>query len=139
MANQIDISKLKAVQVMPNVDSVDKDWIGWIDFVASKYGSNLGKQMFVDAWQKRGSRKANTRNIRTHLKEKYNIEIDETVWDNIVDKGGDLGDSISGALKVGKYVSIAVGLIVLGGLAMIVFNIGKNPAKAAGTAAKIMI
>lgn len=138
MPNAIESTKLKAIQVMPSINSVDKDWIGWIDFIVSKYGSGLGKQMFVDAWQKRGSRAANTRTIRTHLKSSYNIEIDENIWDNIVDKGGDLGDSISNVLKVGKYVTIAVGVIVLGGLAMIVFNIGKDPIRAAGTAAKFI-
>ncbi len=138
MKNTIDANKIKAIEVMPNINSVDKDWIGWIDFVVSKYGSGVGKQMFIDAWQKRGSRNANTRMIRTHLKSQYNIEIDESVWDNIVDKGGDLGDSISNVLKVGKYVTIAVGVIVLGGLAMIVFNVGKNPIKAVGTATKFI-
>jgi hypothetical protein len=135
MAQQ-DIQKLKAIQTMPTVKSSDADWIRWSDFVIGKYGSGLGKQIFINVWEKRGSRNANTRAIRQHLKDKYNIVINESVWDNVVDAGGSIADSVSSVLKVGKYATLAVGVIVIGGLAMIIFNIGKDPAKAVGAATK---
>ncbi len=130
MAQQINIQKVKAVQIMPTVSSQDKDWIAWSDFVIDNYGSTLGKQIFINAWQKRGSRNANTRTIRLHLKNNHEIEIDESVWDNVVDIGGGIGDSFAKVMKVGKittYVVIGiVGVTIVG----IAYSLIKNPSNA---------
>jgi len=118
----IDINKLNAIQTMPTLKSVDTDWIKWADSVIGHYGSDLGKQIFINTWQKRGSKAANTNAIRTHLKTKYDIVIDESVWDKIVDSGASIGDSISKALKVGKVTLIVVGGILLVGVSMAIYN-----------------
>lgn len=126
----LDVTKLKAYQTMPTFKSIDTDWINWADFVISKYGTSLGKEIFINTWVKRGSRNANTRTIRLHLKEKYNIEIDESVWDKIVDVGGGITDSFAHFMKIGKiatYVVVGlVGVTVIG----IAYNLIKNPSNA---------
>lgn len=126
----VDVTKLKAYQSMPTISSVDTDWIKWVDFVMAQYGTSVGKQIFINTWIKRGSRKANTRPIRLHLKDNYNIEIDESVWDNIVDVGGGISDSVSKVMRVGKitaYVVLGlVGVTVIG----IAYSLIKNPKNA---------
>ena len=115
---------------MPTVSSQDKDWIAWSDFVIDNYGSTLGKQIFINAWQKRGSRNANTRTIRLHLKNNHDIEIDESVWDSVVDIGGGIGDSLAKVMKVGKittYVVLGiVGVTIIG----VAYSLIKNPSNA---------
>lgn len=127
---QLNIQKVKAVQIMPTVKSPDTDWISWSDFVIDNYGSTLGKQIFINAWQKRGSRSANSRTLRMHLKDKHKIEIDESVWDNVVDIGGGIGDGFSKVMKVGKittYVVVGiVGVTIIG----IAYSLIKNPSNA---------
>lgn len=130
MAQTINIQKVKAVQIMPTVSSQDKDWIAWSDFVIDNYGSTLGKQIFINAWQKRGSRTANSVAIRKHLKNKYDIVIDESVWDSILDTGDSISDGFAKVMKVGKittYVVIGiVGVTIVG----IAYSLIKNPSNA---------
>lgn len=130
METKIDITKLKAYQSMPTIKSIDTDWIKWADYVIAQYGTSLGKQIFINTWTKRGSRNANTRPIRLHLKNKYDIEIDESVWDKIVDVGGGISDGFGTFMKVGKITGIVVlglvGVTVIG----IAYSLIKNPSNA---------
>jgi len=120
MADKVDISKTQAVITMPALKSNDAAWIKWSDLVIPRYGTDKGKQIFIEAWEKRGSRDANTRSIRTHLKDKYGIEIDESVWDKIVDVGGAIGDIGSKTMKIVKVVVIVA---VVGAIAYYGFKI----------------
>lgn len=125
----IDIHNLKAFQTMPVLKSTDTDWIKWSDLIFSKYGTDLGKQLFINVWEKRGSKAANTYALRSHLKDEYNIEIDESIWDKIVDVGGGVGDAFGKIFKMGKYTIIAVagiGLLVVG---LTVYNNLKSAGK----------
>jgi len=126
----VDVKTLKAYQSMPTIKSIDTDWIKWVDFVMAQYGTNLGKQIFINTWTKRGSRNANTRPIRQHLKDKYNIEIDESVWDKIVDVGGGISDGFGTFMKVGKITTIVVVGLVGVTLIGIAYSLIKNPSNA---------
>lgn len=117
-----EVKDLKAFQSMPTLKSVDTEWIKWADLVIGKYGTDIGKQIFIKTWEKRGSRDANTRTIRLHLKDKYNIEIDESVWDKIVDVGGGIGDSLGRAFKVGKITLYVVGGVIVLSVGLALFN-----------------
>lgn len=123
---EIKLENITAYKTMPTLKSIDTDWIKWADFVISKYGTDLGKQIFINTWTKRGSRNANTRPIRLHLKDKYNIEIDDSVWDKIVDIGGGISDTIGKALKVGKVTLIVAGGVVVLAIGFALFNAIKS-------------
>jgi len=127
---KVDVTKLKAYQTMPNLKSKDTDWIKWVDFVMSQYGRTLGTQIFINTWQKRGSRDANSRTIRQHLKGKYDIEIDESVWDNVVDVAGGIGDGFNKLLKVGKITAYVVVGIVAVTVVGVAISLIKNPSNA---------
>jgi len=111
----IEVKNIKAIQTLPSIGSSDADWIKWSDGL-DKYGSTLGKQIFISAWTKRGSRAANTRPLRLHLKDK-GIEIDESVWDKVVDIGGGVGDFFGSAFKMGKWTLIIGAVVVVGAFA----------------------
>ena len=125
----VDIHNLKAFQTMPVLKSTDADWIKWSDLIFRKYGTDLGKQLFINVWEKRGSKAANTYALRSHLKDEYNIEIDESVWDKIVDVGGGIGDALGKALKMGKITILVVGGIGLLIVGLTVYNNIKSAGK----------
>ncbi len=54
----------------------------------------------------------------------------------MVDAGSDVTDFFGDFFTVGKYLGIGMGVILVGGIAMLIFNIAKEPAKAVGTAIK---
>ena len=107
---------------MPALKSPDTDWIKWSDLIFRKYGNDLGKQLFINVWEKRGSKAANTYALRSHLKDEYDIEIDESVWDKIVDVGGGIGDTFGKIFKMGKYTILVVGGIGLLVIGLTVYN-----------------
>jgi hypothetical protein len=68
---------------------------------------------------------------------KLGIEIEEKAWyATVTDVVDDAIDDIGSFLNLGKYMTIGVGFILVGGLAMLIFNIAKQPAQTLGTAIK---
>ena len=118
----VDVTSLKAYQTMPALKSADTEWIKWSDLIFRKYGNDLGKQLFINVWEKRGSKAANTYALRSHLKDEYNIEIDESVWDKIVDVGGGIGDTFGKIFKMGKITILVVGGVALLIVGLTVYN-----------------
>lgn len=109
--SKIDAKTIKAVQTMPTVKSTDVQWMEWAKTVQNKYGDELGDQIVLGAWKKRGSREANTNALRAQFL-KYGIEIDSSAWDKVVDVGVGVGNAFSKAFKVGKVVLITGGIVV---------------------------
>lgn len=124
----VDIKNKKAYLTMPSIKSTDADWIKWSDLVMSRYGASLGKQVFLAAWQKRGSNAANTVAFRKHIKSEYNLEIDESVWNKVADLGGGLADGFGKLLKVGKTTLIVGGVVVVLALGLTLYGMASRPA-----------
>lgn len=127
MAIKVDIEKSDVYKTMPGIKSTDADWIKWSDRVMNRYGSSLGKQVFLAAWNKRGGQAANTYEFRKHIRDAYGLEINESAWNKITDFGGGVAESVGKVLKVGKYVLI--GGAILAGIVIITMGItvAKNP------------
>lgn len=120
----IDITQTKAYQTMPTVKSTDTQWLDWLHYINSRYGNDTARKLFLALWTKRGSSDANTIELRHQLKDKYKIEIDESVWNKIADVGGSISSGFGTFLKAGKVVTIVVaGVIVLA-----LFNVVRNVA-----------
>lgn len=123
-----DFKNSTAFKTLPTSKSTDADWIKWVDLVESKYGANLGRQVFLAAWEKFGSQDANTRAFRKHIKDNYNIEIDESVWNKVADLGGGIADGIGKIFKVGKItLLVTAGLVVFAVIAVGVGYAKGNP------------
>ena len=123
---------------IPTLASGSSAWQQWHSELVSDFGRKQANSLFMKAWGIRGNSAANTLPLRTYLKG-YGITLDESAWDKVVDTGGSIADTFGDVFKVGKYMGIGLGVIVLGGLAMIVYSIAKSPGEAIGTAAKVMI
>ncbi len=118
----IDLTKLKTYTTMPTVKSTDAEWLEWVKLESARYGESYGRQLFLQLWTKRGSDKANTLALRQTLKNDYNIQIDESVWNQIVDLGGGISDSIGSIFKTGKYITYGLIGVSLFAVGVVVFS-----------------
>lgn len=109
---KVDVKKTKAYESLPTIRSLDTDWIKWIDLLEKKYGLDLAKRIFIAKWNKSGSQAANTFTLRSHLKKSYDIEVNESVFNKIVDLGGGISESFGKILKVGKTTLIIAGVVI---------------------------
>lgn len=112
-------------KTLPDLKSDGDKWIKWSDTVMKEFGRDLGSQVFLAAWNKRGSQAANTYPLRKHIKDKYNIEIDESVWNKVTDLGGGIAQSLGKAFRVGKIVLYVAGGVIVLAVTMAVFNAAK--------------
>ena len=126
LMEQKDYTKKEAFSTLPTIKSKDEDWIKWTDLVLKRYGRDLGSRVFLAAWNKRGSQAANTYAFRKHIKDNYNLEIDESVWNKVVDLGGGVAEGVGKIFKVGKITLYVVGGIVLVMIGGIVYNVVKT-------------
>mgnify|MGYP001590210215 CR=1 FL=1 len=130
------MAKTSPILNIPNKSSEGSAWIQWHKVLKSNFGKKEANALFLKAWRMQGDTyKANTNELREYLG-KNGIDIEKNILSSIYDTGDDILDSIGGLLNIGKYAAIAVGVIVIGGLAMAVYNIAKNPIGAAGAARK---
>jgi len=121
---------------IPGYNAKSDAWIQWHKELKSNFGKKVANSLFLKAWGIRGNSSANTNELREYLK-KQGITLSGSAWDSIVDAGADIGDFFGDFLSISKYAGIALGVIVIGGIGMIVFNIAKDPVKAIGTAASL--
>lgn len=110
---EVKLENIKAYQSLPTIKSTDLEWIKWSDQVMGKYGADLGKQIFLAAWNKRGSKAANTVALRRHIKDHYNLEIDESVWNKVADLGAGISQGLGKIVRVGTVTVLVVGGIML--------------------------
>jgi hypothetical protein len=122
----IKSGKVDVVNSIPTYNATVLDWIEWHKGLKSNFGKKMANSLFLKAWKIRGSSKLNTGDLRTYLNSQ-GIKMDTNAWDKLVDFGGDVSDSIGGTFQAGKIVSITLGVILLGGLGLLVFNIARKP------------
>lgn len=120
---------------IPTVNDTADIWIAWYDALQDSFGKKTANQLFVKAWKLRGSTDKSTNALRDHLK-KNGIEIPTTWGQDVIDKGSDISDIFGDMFHMGKYFGIAIAVIAVGGTAMIIYNLAKNPAQSAGTIIK---
>lgn len=140
-----NIQNTTAYKIRPAVNSNDTAWINWHKALKSDIGQAQAATIFLGVWGKQGSSHANTVALRQYLAPQ-GITIDESAWDKVADLGSNVGGAISSfgnhisnVFKFGEYAAGATVIIVIAGLAMVIYNIGKDPGKAAGTAAKFAV
>ncbi len=123
---------------VPNKKSTALDWISWHTLLKRSYGKKNANYLFTKAWNKRGGVKsaANTSDLREYLK-KQGIQIDKDWTASVMDTAGDLADNLGDFLGVGKIFGIAIATIVVGGSALILWNIGKKPIETINAVAKL--
>ncbi len=120
---------------IPGYNAKSESWIEWHKELKSNFGKKIANSLFLKAWGIRGNSSANTLDLRQYLKTN-GITISESAWDSVIDAGSDVSDFFGDIFSIGKTAGIVIGVIVLGGAAMLVFNIVRNPGKTVGTTIK---
>jgi hypothetical protein len=122
----IKSGKVDVVNSIPTYNATVLDWIEWHKGLKSNFGKKMANSLFLKAWKIRGSSKLNTGDLRTYLNSQ-GIKLDTTAWDNLVDFGGGISDTIGGTFQAGRVISITLGVIIVGGLGLFIFNIARKP------------
>lgn len=121
-----------AIINVPKNNSSDIVWMAWYDALKSKFGRKRANTLFSANWdaQQGAGSDANSSKLRGHLRDKGKLEISGSVLGEIKDKALDLGDWIGDAFVMGRYVSYALGGILVCGIGLFVYNLAKDPDKA---------
>lgn len=125
------IKKTKAFMLLPTTKSKDIEWINWMKILDKDFDRDTAVSLFVKLWGKRGTSDARTAQLREFMKDKYKLDLAEGVLDNVIDLGGDIGDTLSGIFKVGKVTFFVVGGVVLFAIGAAIYSIIKNPSNIA--------
>jgi hypothetical protein len=131
-------SKYDPAQIIPQSNSDSEQWMQWHKSLKSNFGKQTANSLWVKAWKKRGNPTASTNALRAYLN-KNGIQLNTSKWDDIVDTGVGAADFIGSFFKAGQWMTLGVGVIVVGGLGMIIFNLAKSPAESIGLAARAFV
>lgn len=141
------------VKNIPTFKSSETEWMNWHQGLIDTFGKQDADVLLIKGLAKRWKQGAKSTTFIDYL-QKQNIPVDLSLWEQIKDTTTDAGaellitaqkvknigdsvlDTIGSFVGVGKYVVIGLAVVAVGGVAMIVYNIGKNPIAAAGAAAK---
>jgi hypothetical protein len=123
---------VKSLQNLPSVNSSDAQWIAWYKTMHGEIGKKNANVLFLRAWEKRknagllGS-SANTKTLRDFLS-KYGIDVKpDGVFAYPISAFEYAESAISTAFGIGKWSFIILALIVIIPVAMLLFNVAKNP------------
>lgn len=127
---------VKPTQNIPTTLSDAGAWKQWHISLKSALGRKSAAAIFVTGWNKRGDKSIITHDLNEYL-EKYGIILDKNLLGTITEAGADVFDNIGDFMKVGKYLVFGIAGVAFLGVAFIVYNIAKDPIRAAGAAAKL--
>ena len=114
------------VLIEPNQQSSDAIWIQWHKDLKTVLGKKTADAVFLAYWQKRGTDAANTHALREYAAGQ-GFQIDGGTIGGIVDSVYSVADNIADVFKIGKYVSIAIIVIIVGSVGLLLFNIARKP------------
>ena len=117
------------IRNIPTRNQSDVVWIAWYDALRKQFGRKKANALYSANWdaQNGSNSDANTRDLREHLKNKGKLEISGGFTGELKDKVFDVGNFFGDYLTVGKYLGIALGVIVVGGLGLFIYNIARKP------------
>jgi len=126
-------SQTDPTKTIPSRKSSAQDWIQWHKDLKDNTGKKLARSTASYVWKKRGGNDA----VNAPMKEYFadqGIMIERTGLASILDTKDSLVDNIGSIFNVGKSTVYAITGIAVVGLGMIVFNVARNPIKAAQAA-----
>ncbi len=122
------MASLAPDKFVPTSNSTAQDWISWRTALGHFYGRKKANQIFTIAWSKRGgvNVKGNTTELREYLKG-VGLSVETNGLQEIQDYAGDVAESIGDIFTIGKWTTIAVIVVGVGGLGMLIYAIAKKP------------
>lgn len=113
---------------LPSINDVDQIWIDWHKNLVTSIGRSQANLYWSKYYNIVKPDKATT-NYLIDYAEKQGIKIDRTALQSLGNVFSGIGDFAAGAFGVIKYTGIALLVIVVGGIALVVYNVAKNPNK----------
>ena len=124
------------IENIPTNASTQEEWISWYKTLKSNFGAQNANALWVKGWKRYGgSPNANTHELRIYM-EKQGIKIDKDYFQSVFDNGVGFADFIGSGFQVARYMGIALGVIIVGGLGLVIYNLAKDPARNVGIALK---
>ena len=125
-------------KIAPNRSSESQDWIQFHKALKDSLGKKEALHYWTAFWSSYGGEdsRANDNVLRTYM-EKQGVTLSKGALASIVDTSIDIGDTFGGMFSFGRYMMMGLSIIVIGGIGMIVFNVGKKPIEAAKAAAAL--
>ena len=111
---------------IPNKASSSQKWIEWHKSVKSTFGRKKANTIFIDNWEKRGVAGIVNNDMQDYFR-KNGVNLDKTFVNQIVGFPEDVFDTVADIFSMGKYAAITVGVVILVPVAILLFNIAKNP------------
>ena len=114
---------------IPRNNSSDSVWITWYNALKSKFGRKKANSLFTANWdaQNGSGSDANTTTLRQHLEKEGKLEINTGFAGEIKDKVFDVGNFFGDYITVGKYLGLGLGVILVGGVGLFIYNLAKDP------------
>ena len=123
---------------MPNRASGSDAWVAWHEQLKKYLGKKQANIIWLKAWQRRKGQNASSNALRQYMK-KQDVEIDKSTLESLSDFKSNALDYIGDFYTAGKFLTIALGVIVVGGTGMIIYNLAKDPNKTIDIASKAML
>ena len=120
------------IREIPTASSNDLVWMAWYDALKKEFGKKKAVGLFTSNWNAQQIQTGgitNTDTLRNHFK-KDGVEIDGGIIGNAKDKVDSIADFIGDYLVMAKYLGLGLGVIIVGGLGLLVYNLAKDPEKA---------
>ncbi len=131
---------MSVVYNIPKANSTDDVWIEWYKALKKKVGKQTANVLFVQAFSKygrSGSVDASTTDLRSFMK-KQGVDLGEGGVEKTADFLDKAGDYIGTGFKAYQYIGIGLGVIVVGSLGILLFNLVKNPRQTADIVTDVM-
>ena len=133
--------KLNPLDILPNEKSTSDQWIAFWNALVKVYGKVSAQEAFVQRWARRGTNGiADVVEVQTGTGltlSKDLIQSVESMGHNAVSYIGGFFETMATGTKVIFYVSIGIGVILVGGIVIRVITLSAEDAGVvAGTAAK---
>ncbi|MSQ80057.1 MAG: hypothetical protein EXR21_10390 [Flavobacteriaceae bacterium] len=130
-------TKIDAKTIIPGLNSNSQDWKAFHEVLRKRYGRKTANAIWTTAWQKRGNASVNTTTLRAYMRDQ-GLELDASNWESIKDTGigvaDGIGDFIGDIVGIGKWATIGVLVVVIGGSGFLVYSVIRRPDKYASLA-----
>jgi hypothetical protein len=123
-------------KILPDVKSIDQDWIAWYSALKSAYGTKRAKTLWLKRWNivaDKTSSKVNSSDLRDYMEKHAKITLSsEGVWNSIIGATDDVLDTVGNIFGVTKYVAIGAAVLVGIPVFMLLINVARKPELVAG-------
>lgn len=133
------LKKQDAFTLIPQSNSAGSKWIIWHKALKKKFGKRQANIIWLKAWEVRGGKgtSASTSDLRTYMEEN-GVNLETTSLEDVADFGVSVGDAFELGFNVYKWLMIALGISVVGGVAILIFNVASKPIETLNSASKLM-